>query len=113
MRNIQSNTILVFFIVILLAWSCKKTSVETDYNPNLLAANNQVIAERAYADVFNIFFRVVYDTTLINTGSNAIYGAQCTYNDAGGIEYVINYNASSGACPDGKYRLGRIKSTDR
>jgi hypothetical protein len=110
MRFDASNILLILLILILSVYSCKKSSTEIDYNPNLQAANNQVIAERAYADVFNIFFRVVYDTTLISTGSNNIFGAQCSYQDTNGIEYIIDYHEGA-SCPDGKYRYGRITAT--
>jgi hypothetical protein len=111
MRNIISNILLVLLLAFMAVVACKKGSEQIDYNPNIQAANNQVIAERAFSDVFNIFFRVVSDTSLRNTGSNEIYSANCTYQDDNGIEYVIQYPYWSVSCPDGKYRAGTITAT--
>jgi hypothetical protein len=110
MRNIISNTLLLLFLGILAISACKKGSIETNYNPSLQAANNQVVAERAYAEVFNLFFRVVSDTTLKNTGSNVVYNAECTYQESNGVEYIIDYKYGT-SCPDGRYRSGKIIAT--
>jgi len=91
--------------------SCKKGSIETNYNPSLNVANNQVIAERAYSQVFNIFFMVVSDSVLKTTGSNTVFGAVCTYQDTNGIVYVIDYGEYYNQCPDGKDRKGTITAT--
>jgi hypothetical protein len=108
MRNILSYTLLILLLGILGISACKKGSIETNYNPNLQVANNQVIAERAYSEVFNLFFRVVSDTTLKSTGRNDIFGAECTYQDTNGIEYIIDYGINPANCPDGKLRKGKI-----
>jgi hypothetical protein len=100
--------IILSFLIILLAFSCKKGSIETNYNPSLSVANNQVIAERAYSEVFNIFFMVVSDSSLKQSGSSVVYGAECTYSTDNGIKYIINYGHSPTACPDGKSRQGVI-----
>lgn len=104
-KNFQ---ILLFVLLIFLAGSCKKGSIETNYNPNLVVANNQVIAERAYSDVFNIFFMVVNDSLLKAEGSDTVFGAHCTYEDTPGIQYVIDFLSYYTLCPDGKIRKGVI-----
>jgi hypothetical protein len=98
-------------LLILFAGSCKKGSIETDYNPNLVVANNQVIAERAYSQVFNIFFMVVSDSVLKAEGSNIVYGAHCTYKTIQGIQYIIDYLPNYSYCPDGKKRKGVITAS--
>lgn len=108
MRQIPSNILMILLIAGFAAISCKKGSIETNYNPSLNVANNQVIAERAYSQVFNIFMRVVSDSVLKATGSKKIFGANCTYQDANGIIYVIDYLDYYTSCPDGKVRKGKI-----
>ncbi len=98
-------------IAVFVVISCKKGSIETNYNPSLQAANNQVIAERAYSQVFNIFFMVVSDSVLKATGSNKIFGANCTFQDTNGIVYVIDYLDYYTSCPDGKVRKGVITAS--
>ena len=100
--------ILLPVLLIFFACSCKKGSIETNYNSNLVVANNQVIAERAYSQVFNIFFMVVSDSVLKAEGSDTVFGALCTYEDSPGIQYVINYGIYYTLCPDGKPRKGVI-----
>ena len=108
MQRIFSNISLLILLTLLAGLSCKKGSIETDYNPVLQVANNQVIAERAYSQVFNIFFRVVSDSVLKETGNHTIFGAECTYQDNNGIEYIIDYLDYYTSCPDGKVRKGKI-----
>lgn len=105
------NAALALAIPGMLFLACKKGSTETDYNPALAVANNQVIAERAWSQLFNIFFMVVNDSTLKATGSNEVFGAQCTYNTVGGITYVIDYLPYYTPCPDGKVRKGVITAS--
>jgi len=107
MRHFLPNIILILIILLTVA-ACKKGSIETNYNPSLQVANNQVIAERAYSQVFNIFFMVVSDSVLKATGSNNIFGAQCSYQDTNGIVYIIDYLDYYTSCPDGKVRKGKI-----
>ncbi len=104
-KNFQ---ILLIVLLIIIAGSCKKGSIETNYNPNLIVANNQVIAERAYSQVFNIFLMVVSDSVLKAEGNNTVFGALCTYEDSPDIQYVINYGIYYTLCPDGKIRKGVI-----
>ncbi len=111
MRKILSNILLLSLIIIFAMISCKKGSIETNYNPSLNVANNQVIAERAYSQIFNIFFMVVSDSLLKQTGSNKIFGAECTCQDTNGIVYVIDYLPYYTSCPDGKVRKGVITAT--
>jgi len=54
---------------------------------------------------------VVSDSTLKNTGSDTVFGAQCTYQDTDGIVYVIDYLDYYTSCPDGKVRKGVITAT--
>jgi hypothetical protein len=98
-------------LLLACAFSCKKGSIETNYNPSLIVANNQVIAERAYSQVFNIFFMVVNDSTLKADGSNEIYGAHCSYEASPVIRYMIDYLPWYSPCPDGKVRKGIITAT--
>ncbi|MEN8226428.1 MAG: hypothetical protein ABFS05_13820 [Bacteroidota bacterium] len=98
-------------VLFLLSISCKKGSVEIDYNPNLLAANNQVVAERAYSEVFNIFFMVVTDPELKTLGSKDIFGAHCTYQENPEIKYIIDFLSYYTTCPDDKIRKGVITAT--
>lgn len=100
--------IFLFATIIIMCASCKKGSIETNYNPNLTVANNQVIAERAYSQVFNIFFMVVSDTALKTTGTKTIFGALCTYQETPEIKYIIDYFQFYNQCPDGKRRKGVI-----
>lgn len=111
MQRILTNIFLILFVLGMTAVSCKKGSIETNYNPVLNVANNQVIAERAYSQVFNIFFMVVSDSTLKNTGSNSVFGAECTYQDTNGIVYMIDYLDYYTSCPDDKVRKGVITAT--
>lgn len=104
----KSFHILLSVLLIFSAGSCKKGSIETNYNPNLEVANNQVIAERAYSDVFNIFFMVVSDSVLKADGSDTVFGAFCTYTDTPNIQYVIDFLPYYTLCPDGKIRKGVI-----
>jgi len=108
MRHKLRNITLILIIFLMVGPSCKKGSIETNYNPSLNVANNQVIAERAYSQVFNIFFMVVSDSVLKATGSNEIFGAECTYQDTNGIVYVIDFGDYYGSCPDDKVRKGQI-----
>ena len=101
---ISAILILAFFA----ASSCKKGSIETNYNPSLSVGNKQVIAERAYSEVFNLFIMVVSDSSLKTEGSKVIFNAQCTYQDTNGIEYIIDYGPYNTNCPDGKGRKGKI-----
>lgn len=110
----MKRKILLFILplaLIAIILSCKKGSIETNYNPSLNVANNQAIAERAYADVFNIFFRVISDSTLRQQGTNNIFGAECTYTETAGIQYIIDFKANYSPCPDGKARKGMITAT--
>ncbi|MEE4257361.1 MAG: hypothetical protein V2I47_10005 [Bacteroidales bacterium] len=111
MQRIFNNTFLILFLLAIFFVACKKGSIETNYNPVLNVANNQVIAERAYSQVFNIFFMVVSDSSLKNTGSDTIFGAHCTYQDTDDIVYVIDYFDYYTSCPDGKVRKGMITAT--
>ena len=111
MQGIRSNTLLFFLLASIAVVSCKKGSIETNYNPVLNVANNQVIAERAYSQVFNIFFMVVSDSSLKESGSDTIFGAHCTYQDNDGILFVIDYFDYYTPCPDGKVRKGVITAT--
>lgn len=108
MKRFIQNIILILTIAVIAGISCKKGNIETNYNPSLLVANNQVIAERAYSQVFNIFFMVVSDSALKQEGSKTIFGAQCSYQDTNGIEYIIDYLDYYTSCPDGKVRKGKI-----
>ncbi len=103
--------ILLLIMVLMLAFSCRKGSIETNYNPSISVANSQVIAERAYSEVFNLFLRVVNDSVLHAEGYNNIYGANCLYTTANGIEYSIDYADVYVNCPDGKFRKGRIMAS--
>ncbi len=111
MKTLIHNILVVILLALFALISCKKGSIETDYNPSLQVANNQVIAERAYSQVFNIFFMVVSDSVLKATGSNKVFGANCTYQDTNGIVYVIDYLDYYTSCPDGKVRKGVITAT--
>jgi len=108
MNKFIPNIILILTIVVIAGISCKKGSIETNYNPSLQVANNQVIAERAYSQIFNIFFMVVSDSVLKTEGSNTVFGAQCSYQDTNGIEYIIDYLHYYTPCPDDKVRKGKI-----
>ena len=105
------HPILLLVLISIFFAACKKGSVETDYNPNILVANNQVIAERAYSDVFNIFYMVVNDSELIAQGSDSVFGAHCTYASTPIIEYRIDFSSYYVPCPDGKIRKGLITAT--
>ncbi len=112
MTSNRLNTILlILFAASALIFSCKKGSVETDYNPNIRVANNQVIAERAFSEVFNIFFMVVNDPELKQQGNDSIFGAYCTYAESPEISYRIDFSPYYGPCPDGKIRKGVITAT--
>ena len=108
---IKNIHIFLFATIIIVSASCKKRSVETNYNPSLAVANNQVIAERAYSQVFNIFFMVVNDSVLKADGSNSIYGAQCSYQETPEIKFIIDFLHYYTPCPDGKVRKGVITAT--
>lgn len=109
MRQIRINIILLIALAAMPGTACKKNSETIDYNPAIGAASRQVIAERAYSQVFNIFFRVVSDTSLKVTGSAVIFAADCSYEqDANGIKYTIDYHSTYTECPDGKFRRGLI-----
>ncbi len=109
--QIKWTHIILITILIITCISCKKGSVETDYNPSLTVANNQVIAERAYSQVFNIFFMVVSDSVLNADGSDTVFGAHCTYEEVPEIKYTIDYLHYYTSCPDGKRRKGVINVT--
>ena len=111
MRQILTNIILILGIALIFTIACKKGSIETNYNPSLKVANNQVIAERAYSQIFNIFFMVVSDSVLKETGSKNIFGANCTYQNTNGIVYVIDFLDYYTSCPDDKVRKGIITAT--
>ena len=103
--------IILISLIIIGSMSCKKGSEETDYRPNLTVANNQVIAERAYSQVFNLFFMVVSDSVLKTEGSNIVFGAECTYEETPEIKYIIDYKQYYTICPDGTRRKGMITAT--
>jgi hypothetical protein len=109
--RIKWSHILFIIFVIVGGNSCKKGSSEINYNPSLQVANNQVIAERAYSQVFNIFFMVVSDSILKRDGSNTIFGAQCTYQELPEIKYEIDFLPYYTSCPDDKVRKGVIVAT--
>ena len=106
--QIKWSHIILITILIPVGFSCKKGSVETDYNPSLTVANNQVIAERAYSQVFNIFYMVVSDSVLKVDGNDTVFGAYCTYEEVPEIKYTIDYLSYYNVCPDGKRRKGVI-----
>lgn len=108
MMQFIRNIFLIVTLAAIAGISCKKSSIETNYNPNLQVANNQVIAERAYSEVFNLFIMVVSDSVLKEEGSKTIYNAQCSYQGTNGIEYIIDYGLYNIPCPDGKGRRGKI-----
>jgi hypothetical protein len=109
MKQKRINIILLIILAAIVMPACKKSSETIDYNPAIGTANKQVIAERAYSQVFNIFFRVVSDTNLKATGSAGVFGADCSYEqDANGIVYTIDYHSTYTECPDGKLRRGMI-----
>lgn len=91
-----------------LLFSCKKGSLETNYGPGLKVASDHVKAENAYARVFNLFYRVVSDSGLVQTGSADIFAASCTYAEDPEISYTIDYGDVFRQCPDRIKRRGMI-----
>lgn len=98
----------LLMFALLAGASCKKGSIETNYGPVLLVANNHVMAENAYSRVFNIFYRVVSDSVLLATGERNINGAACQYSDDPVISYTIDYGPGFVTANDMIERKGRI-----
>ncbi|MDT8392350.1 MAG: hypothetical protein RQ761_00785 [Bacteroidales bacterium] len=105
--TVRLNILLLMLFTALL-FSCKKGSIETNYGPGLQVASDHVMAENAFSRVFNLFYRVVSDSGLVQTGSANIFAATCTYAEDPVISFTIDYGNVFRQCPDRIKRKGMI-----
>jgi len=86
--------------------SCKKENKETDYNPNLVAAQCHVRANQVYADIFSMMHKAFLDTTLIRHGHAIIDTADVTFDTLPTLRIHVGYGDFFRMCPDGRVRRG-------
>jgi hypothetical protein len=103
----KKNIIVILLLLLPLLWlgSCKTTSTETDYNPNVLSSKDYIRAEDAIMEIVNSFFKGINDSMVVNYG----YG----YIDACGVSYrpaensmIFSYGSVNRMCQDNKFRRG-------
>ena len=99
----KSYYLIILFVVALFSQSCKETPDAVDFQPNIQAAKDYIIAEDIFIEVFNVFFKAVQDTTLISSGYSDI--------DACGVlkgmnNLTFDYGQADRLCPDNKFRRG-------
>jgi hypothetical protein len=101
----KNISLILLSLPVLLLSSCKTSSSEIDYNPNVLSAKDYIRAEDELMEVVNSFYKGIHDTLVLNNS----YG----YIDACDVSYIpsqntikFSYGTINRMCQDDKFRRG-------
>jgi hypothetical protein len=100
---------LSFVILVCLAlaglYSCKTTTTETDYNPNVLSAKDYLRAEDAMFEIVDTYFKGILDTLVIEHCYGYIDNCEVCWYPADSL-LTFGYGSVNRMCQDGKFRRG-------
>jgi hypothetical protein len=100
----------VFICLALLSLiSCKSSTSEIDYKPNVLSAKDYVRAEDALFEIVNFFFKGVNDTLVIENNYGYIDNCEMFWYPDEKL-LTFGYGDVNRMCQDGKFRRGSFNA---